>query len=31
MVKTTVPCPEYVQTNSALLNLEITYEIVNNG
>ncbi len=31
MVKKTVPCPEYVQTNSTLLNLEITYEIVNNG
>ncbi len=31
MVKKTVPSPEYVQTNSALTNLEITYEIVNNG
>ena len=31
MVNKTVPRPEYVQTNSALTNLEITYEIVNNG
>lgn len=31
MVDKTVSCPEYVQTNSALTNLEVTYEIVNNG
>ena len=31
MVEKTVPRLEYVQTNSTLTNLEVTYEIVNNG